>query len=459
MIGVVKLNSDAIFLKVKKTPDSPWELHATRTLDEVEINKEPVKRGRYGGRTDRNIGGTGFFRTVNSEGRWWLVDPDGYLCLHIAVVSVRPNNVARGPMLEAAFGSEEGWAEQSAQLLFEHGFNGTGAWTNDDLLRRTEHPPVYTVIWNFMGSFGKELGITYQKPGHYGYPNDCVPVFHPDFPAHCERMAEKLHAYRKDPYLLGHFSDNEMPARADWLDQYLALDESHPALEPNRREAERWLSRRKGRMAGLQDVTESDRYEFFGYVWDTYFRIVSAAIKRVDPNHMYLGSRFHDFELTYPITFSMAGRYLDAVAVNYYRVWSPDQQAMQAWSEWAGKPLLITEWYVKADDSGLANTMGAGWIVETQEDRGRFYQHFTLGLLESKVCIGWHWFKYMDNDPDDFGVDPSNTDGNKGIVNNRFVPYEALLARMAQLNRHVYELADRFDRSEGGANSNGASKA
>jgi hypothetical protein len=84
--------------------------------------------------------------------------------------------------------------------------------------------------------------------------------------------------------------------------------------------------------------------------------------------------------------------------------------------------------------------------VPTQRDRGWFYQNFTLALLESKNCIGWHWFKYLDNDPDDLTTDPSNRDSNKGIVNLRYEPYVELVAAMKSLNANIYPLADHFDR-------------
>jgi hypothetical protein len=105
---------------------------------------------------------------------------------------------------------------------------------------------------------------------------------------------------------------------------------------------------------------------------------------------------------------------------------------------------LITEWYTKAEDSGLANTSGAGWIVKTQGDRGLFYQNFTLALLQSKVCVGWDWFKYADNDPTDAKADPSNRDANKGIVNALYQPYQPLLKAMKQVNDHAYSLATYF---------------
>jgi hypothetical protein len=151
--------------------------------------------------------------------------------------------------------------------------------------------------------------------------------------------------------------------------------------------------------------------------------------------------------LNYPEVFKAAGKYVDVMAVNYYRVWTPSQEKLAMWSQEAGRPILITEWYVKGVDSGLPNNSGAGWIVRSQRDRGLFYQNFTLGLLESKVCVGWHWFKYTDNDPDEPGTEPSNRDSNKGIVTSRYEEYPALLNEMKSLNARVYSLADYFDRA------------
>jgi hypothetical protein len=118
------------------------------------------------------------------------------------------------------------------------------------------------------------------------------------------------------------------------------------------------------------------------------------------------------------------------------------------WERESGRPFMITEWYAKGMDvPGLANVSGAGWVVKTQADRGRFYENFTLSLLESRACVGWHWFKYMDNDPEDTKADPSNRDSNKGIVSNRFEPYGPLLDAMKRLNERTFRLIEHFDRA------------
>jgi hypothetical protein len=103
---------------------------------------------------------------------------------------------------------------------------------------------------------------------------------------------------------------------------------------------------------------------------------------------------------------------------------------------------MITEWYAKGEDSGMGNTTGAGWLVKTQAERGYFYQTFTRGLLADPGCVGWHWFKYMDNDPTNTKADPSNLDSNKGIVSMVYEPYTDLLDAMKVMNVYVYPMAD-----------------
>jgi hypothetical protein len=421
----------------------PWGPQATRTLDDLPPLPADAGLDRFGGLTARNEQATGFFHTAKIQGRWWLVDPEGGLFLNAGVASVKmiPTAGARAA-LEAKFGTESNWAAATAGMLREHGFNGMGAWSDLAVLRNTSPPLVYTTLLDFMGSFGKKHGGTYQQVGHLGYSNDCMYIFDPAFETYCDDYAKPLAAFKDDPWLLGYFSDNELPFKPGALSNYLNL----PPGDPGHIAAWNFLQARHGQKAVLADVTESDRAGFLALVAERYFRAVSTAIKKYDPNHLYLGPRLHGMELLRSRPFFAAiGPFVDVVSVNYYRVWSPSTQP-KMWEKESGRPVLITEWYAKGEDSGMANTTGAGWLVKTQPERGLFYQNFALGLLESKVCVGWHWFRYSDNDSTDKSVDPSNRDSNKGIVNNRYEPYGPLLESMEQLNTRIYSLVDYFDR-------------
>jgi hypothetical protein len=439
-----------IKVPVKRKPtDKDWTLRDTRTIELLQDFKPGSKRiatSRCGGRADKKAKATGFFYPKEIDGRWWLIDPDGNLFINVGVcsVSIGRSRIRKEPALKM-FGTPQKWAEFSTELLAEYGFNGTGAWSNKELLRTAPHRLVYTLSRNFMGSFGTSKKLVWQEPGHLGYPNRCIPVFHPDFEKFCDEYAKQLSATKSDQWLLGHFSDNELPIVSDMLDRSLQLDANNPDLRYGYEAAKQWLDRIKAKDAGPKDITDADRKAFLAYAIERYYRITTNAIRRYDPNHLCLGPRLHGRALRLPEMFRVAGKYLDVIAVNYYGAWGPNAEKMAMWSRESGRPFMITEFYAKGHDSGLPNNSGAGWLVPTQKDRARFYQHFTIGLLESKSCIGWHWFKYRDNNPEDLSTDPSNRDSNKGIVNYRHEPYVVLLNDMKKLNNNVYALVDYFD--------------
>jgi hypothetical protein len=434
-----------LLVKARMNKGDPWKEHETRVLEHLAdyAPQGPPALSPYGGWADQKTDATGFFHVKRVGDRWWLVDPDGCLFLHIAVNAVRPGGSdAAQAALAAKRGTPDGWIEPTVALLRGNGFTGTGAWSDDRRLATAAKRLPYAPVWNFMSAYGKKRGGTFQQPGHTGYPKDCLFVFDPEFEAFADEHARQLDALKDDPWCIRHFSDNELPFPKNGLDSFLSLAEK----DPGRQAAAAWLTERKGADAGREKVTDADREAFRAFVADRYFGITTKAIRRHAPRHLCLGSRFHGSEKGSAAVFQAAGRHLDVVSVNVYGVWTPTAKLIGDWAAWSGRPVLVTEWYAKGDDSGMANTTGAGWTVPTQKDRGYFYQNFALGLLESKACVGWHWFKYQDNDPADLRTDPSNRDSNKGIVTVAYEPYPPLLDAMRALNAEAYRLTSHFDR-------------
>jgi len=425
----------------RRTKDKEWKQYATTTLADLEGFRPspPPKLNRYGGRTDRSHKATGFFRAAKAGGRWIMVDPEGGEWYQVGCNSVGPSSTKRGAeALNKRFGSREAWARQTAAQLREHGFNMLGNWSDTDLFCAARPFP-YAKSSRFIATFGSKVGVARMGTGHFDFDGGVLPVFHPDFPEFCRRYArENLAGSRDDPWLVGHFSDNELPFRDDSLKRYLKLPEGNP----NRRAAEAWL-RGKGVDPKSKTLAKGLQEEYLGVVADTYFKHVSDAIREADPNHLYFGSRFHGGDVRRKVLWEVAGKYVDVIAVNWYGVWTPDPARMDEWAQGSGRPFVVTEWYAKGMDSGMSNITGAGWTVKTQADRGKFYQNYTLALLQHPACVGWHWFKYMDNDPTSTTADPSNRDSNKGFVNYLYEPYPDLLRYMKEVNTQVYPLRDR----------------
>jgi len=421
---------------VAEKPGRSPTFRLTRTLADLPSRPADPPGDAYGGQPAAGSSAAGFFDVAERDGRWWLVDPAGGLFVSRGVNSVTPTPTAGGQTaLAALFGREAGWAEQTSDLLRMAGFNTLGAWSNP-MLRDVEQPLAYTRIWNFMSAYGRRRGGTFSQPGHTGYPGGCPFVFDPGFAEFCLEHAEQLAATRDDPWLLGHFSDNELPWKRTLLESYLALPDS----DPGRRAAAAWLTDRRSKQSDHDAITEQERADFLEFAVERYLAAVTAAIRRHDPNHLFLGMRLHGSALRLPEVWRACGRHCDVVSVNYYHAWTPSPERMAMWLQEAGRPFLVTEFYAKAADSGLENTSGAGWVVETQADRGRFYQHFTLGLLAAPGCVGWHWHRYADNDPAAEAADASNLDSNKGLVSARYRSWQPLVAEMKALNDRVYGL-------------------
>lgn len=428
------------------SPDKgTWRAYPTRVLEKLAgyaPSGGDVKVDAYGGRTDRpREKATGFFRATKIDGRHWLIDPDGYRFFHVGINTVNP---PRG--VDALFGSAAAWGQATTDTLRSGGFNGVSSGRIPDL-RAAKQPLVWVMRRSFLFEFARKKKLTLPASGTVGFINMCMPVFHPDFEPHCEEAARSLADTAGDPLMLGIMTDNEIQCPPNLLDRFLELDAANPDLKPGRDAAAAWLAARKG-SADTAGITQRDRYEFIAFAFERYYRIVTKAIRKYDPNHMYLGSRinYRAGQFENPYWWKAVAPYHDAVSVNYYHMWGPDASDLALWEAWGGRPIFFSEWYAKAQDvPGLANAKGAGWLVRTQADRAAFYQHFVMGALECRNVVGVHWFKYMDDPSDSVALD--NAGGaNKGMFDVKGQPHAPLFDRAKAVNKEAYPLIEFFDK-------------
>ena len=422
---------------------SDWLPFKSMTVDRLPgFQPRPAPSlSRYGGDASRKWEATGFIRTQLEKGRWWLVDPEGHPMLTVAVNSIRPapSETSRQAFAQN-FASPQDWLTKTQQLLEQNGFNGAGSWSDIPAIqaynRQAERPITYATMFNFLTTFAKEQAKT--RPASRKVPNPAL-VFEPEWTAFCNSHAEQADAYREDANVLGHFSDNEIPFSATLLTQLLALrDPTQPAYAATLQ----WLQTQQADSAHLTDELKD---AFVGFVAAKYYQAVGPALKKHDPNHLYLGTRLHGAAKFNRAIFTAAEPYVDLVSINFYGRWQPDLSTTAQWADWTTKPFFITEFYTKAEDSGLSNVAGAGWLVHKETDRGIHYQTFGLSLLKARNCVGWHWFRYQDNDPSEPGTDKPDMGSNKGIVDTKYQPYPRPLAAMKTLNQNVFGLIDFFD--------------
>ena len=429
--------TNQMVVKVKENNASEkWSEQKTTLLEHLQgFTPSPVGLGDYGGRTDRKEKATGFFYTKQSDGGWVFVDPEGYHYFSMGVCSTSPyDDVAdHKEAFAKTFSGSTDWARKThAMLVGNLRFNALGCWSDWKTFKKAGTDIPYVLRWNLMASYAKKKRITYAEYGHTGFKDDILPVFDKGFAEHCDEVCKEMAETREDPWLIGHFSDNELPFTSEGiLKRYLKAspkEESHMA-------AARFVKKlgiKEDAISGEHDI------EFTGLVLKTYFKTVHDAIRKHDPNHLILGSRLHGKASNQDVCYTASGPFIDVVSINYYHRWTPVQDELDRRAELAMKPILITEFYAKSDESGLNNSKGAGFTVPTQKDRGRFYENFTIGLLKNRNVVGWHWFRYID----DGDLKTKGFSSNKGIVNVQYHEYRELAASMKAINSAVYQLSD-----------------
>lgn len=421
---------------------SDWKKFPTATLENLNgFVKSEDKLDEYGGFTTLKSTATGFFRTEIINNRWWVIDPVGNAFIVKAVNSIKigtsPNNKIA---FDSIYKTGDNWIFQTYQQLKNIGFNSSGSWSEVELIRNMNETRkthfVYTTQLNMLSDFAK----TKEKKSGNGEMSVLAYIFDADFETFVKNKCSKLEVFKDDPNLLGHFSDNELAFQDNLIKKFASInDKRNPAYLF----LKKWLD--KNNVDSL-NYTKVQSEQFSAAVGNEYYKIVAVNLKKFDPNHMYIGSRIHAAVKDNTYFLNTMDKYVDIASINYYGFWNLSEKHKKLFSTQLTKPYFITEFYTKGEDSKMGNITGAGWLVKTQNDRGNHYQNFCLHLLKEANCVGWHWFKYQDNDPEDKLADPSNNDSNKGIVNTRYQSYNVLTDKMKQINEQVFGIIKYYQK-------------
>lgn len=163
-----------------------------------------------------------------------------------------------------------------------------------------------------------------------------------------------------------------------------------------------------------------------------YFNVVKTALKKVLPNHLYMGARFADWGMT-PEVVEAAAMHADVVSYNFYK----EGLHPAHWTFLAeiDKPSIIGEFHIGATDTGLLNP---GLVhAENQAGRAQMYQNYMQTVIENPYFVGAHWFQYTDSPLTGRAYDGENY--NVGFVSVTDTPYPAMINAVKEFNRNLYQ--------------------
>lgn len=418
----------AVSIQVKSSYTGLWQTKNAMIVDEVP-EFERVTNGRdtwnrYGSYKYLRADSTGWFHVQKIDGRWWLIDPDGYAGINRAVTSFAdPTTV-----------------QYDYDLCSRIGFNAAGNFVASESQTKNAYNVYNYSTWGYTRRYA--FYATYKSKRKNYYPDvttpsgDYVYVLDPKFEEFCNSAAENnVRQFATERDMIGWFTDNEIPFNEDQLGYLITQLDS---LDPSRAAARAWAAERgiteSDIRTGDVKVTDDIKKQFAGYLAEHYFTVVEQAIRSVDTVHMILGSRLHGRPRANSYVVQASHAHTDVTSVNFYDRYDPNNQiAKSSWTQ--DHPCLVTEFYIKDINYQSSSQSGAGWYVKTQTDRGYWYENTCLQLLESKCYIGWQYFRYMDD----------SGGSNKGIVSLDKKEYTDMTRWMRDLNEQVYALCDFYD--------------
>jgi len=330
--------------------------------EDLSANPGPMMWSRFGGDARsgaQQLTGTGHFRTEKVAGRWWLVDPDGYLFWSHGITGVGSpvetdvsgDRAKFFASLPSGSGKSVDFAANNEKLKYGDNhvnttaalahkrlrswhMNTIGNWANEAVTLQTEVRTPYVVPVSYWWK-GKSSNPTV-------FVND--PNFRPAVRKKLEDWAAK--GIGSDPYFLGAFVDNELHG---WNEN--------------------------------QTVAE------------IYFSTIREEMNRALPSKLYLGCRFdfHFWPEQGPKTpVRIAAKYADVVSFNHYR-YTAEQLSPPSGVD---VPIIIGEFHFGALDRGLFHT-GLRSVAD-QSQRGAVYELFMSSALSNPYLVGAHWFQWRD---------------------------------------------------------------
>ena len=386
---------------------------------------------KYGGDLSRRTKATGFFYVKKVRGKWWFVDPEGYLFLSIGSNGISPvmgggggfgrggaplkglypdNTPSRLPERFTGENARTRANELTADRMDAWGMNTIGNWSGRDLIALGRKP-----FMTMLGGLGIQDGIL-------GMPD----VYAEGFAQRIdEAVARSTEPYLDNKMLIGYFIGNE----PTWSNAEMRLCDLILQAAPDkplRVAMERYLQQHGDNRAS--------RRAFLYETYEIFLSTVQAALKRHDPNHLNLGIRYGS-EVPAAEVLALSKKYFDVYSFNRYGV-EPGLEEMDLIYKAVGKPMIIGEFHFGATDRGLGES-----LVRTvsQEERASAYRHYCETAFSHPALIGTAWFTWTDQP---FFGRGDGENYNIGIIDVTDRPYDWMAKAIRAVSDNCFRVHD-----------------
>jgi len=168
--------------------------------------------------------------------------------------------------------------------------------------------------------------------------------------------------------------------------------------------------------------------EFNSKLVREYFEICRSEVKRIAPNHMYLGCRFSATMMNNKVLQLISQEYCDVITYNIYNLMPI------GFIDEIDKPVLIGEFHFGALDRGVFHT--GLWYAKDQNERAERYCDYVEYAIDHPLIIGTHWFQYPAQGPTGR---PDGENFQIGFTDICDRPYPELIQTVRKIGETIYQ--------------------
>lgn len=441
-----------------------------------------AERDRFGGWPGRRFEATGFFR-VEKDDRWWLVTPAGNAFLSFGINHLYPdlwrqdyNRVAWQRRLGVADLDDWNAFAPALRSWFlktceEYGFNTVGVHNTLRIVNRPRPALAYLQPIRF-------IDIPHWRPIvpdiHF------LDVFSPEFAARCERLAKETAAPLKDDlYLLGYsmtdcplFTEEDCRERPDVIGgARLASRIGFPrrlrnlgpdapgkqAYVRTMREVYRDRIADFNRSYGttfktfdalaaavdwrphtmLSNAEETrDNIKFLQAVVDRYYRTAREAIRRHDPNHLFVGDKLNANTDSIDTVLPVTSRHTDVVFYQAYARYEVQQPGLDRWSRITDQPKINGDSAFTMVTDTMPRPFGP--VADNLPQRAEWTEEFFRQAFARPDFVGWHYCGLIDASQ---RVPRKQARQHSGLLDGHGNPYPEVQRALQSASADLYQIA------------------
>jgi hypothetical protein len=400
----------------------------------LKVQGALLKRDQYGGLTEKLTRATGFFRTEKIDGKWWFIDPLGHLFLATGINGVSPGDYTRTKSREYIFAEmpiqefirgEDGknpnislglwnqyrhygkewkkkWKEETVRKMRTWGFNAINwsvPYLNDQV-----------VYAKFLYGWGIEEGTM-------GFPD----VYSEAFEKKADKVAsEQCAPLKNDPFMLGYFLGNEPVFPGE---ESLVVDAFLKGKDTKTKE--------KLKAFLAEGDTPERRKAFVHDAYRYFLEVVVQAIKKYDTNHLILGMRFGNLNISDDVI--KTAEIFDVFSFNRYTYKLPVKKLDHVY-ELLDLPILVGEFHFGVPGKGLCPGLVK---VPDQQARGKAYRNYVENAFAHPAVVATFWYRWRDqpvtgrNDGENYNI---------GMVDGTDLMYRDHIKAVMQTHQRVYKV-------------------